>query len=165
MFKFILSTFFKRFTKDLLSKEVTLESESPFDPFESHLSCSVDAALISPLNPNKTTLPEGSHFFGTLTSPTPIQIDGHFEGTLIARELTIGKTGSVKADLNLQSGKFSGKVTGKIEVSGHLTLTSSAHILGDVSANTLTLEHGAVVTGSIHIKSQDTHLDALIGVN
>ncbi len=152
MLRFVVDTFFKKYAKDLLDREITLESDAPFDPFEAHLSCSVDTHVY-PLNPAKTTLPEGSSLIGSLTSPTPMRIDGHFEGKLTAKDVTIGKTGTVKAHLDLTKGSISGKVIGNVFVKDHLILSATAHIQGDITVGSLSLEEGAIVSGNITIRS------------
>ena len=154
MLRFVVDTFFKKYAKDLLDREITLESDAPFDPFEAHLSCSVDNHVY-PLNPAKTTLPEGSSLVGTLNSPTSIRIDGHFEGTLTAKDVTIGKSGVVKAHLDLTKGSISGKVIGNVFVQDHLILSASAHIHGDITVGSLSLEEGAVVSGNITIRNNE----------
>ncbi|MCB1109068.1 MAG: polymer-forming cytoskeletal protein [Chlamydiia bacterium] len=155
MLRFVVDTFFKKYAKDLLDREVSLESDAPFDPFEAHLSCSLDSHVL-PLNPAKTTIPEGSTFSGSLSSSTPVRIDGHFEGQLVAKEVTIGKTATVKANLDLKKGSISGKVIGNIDVEDHLILSTSAHIHGDLIVGSLSLEEGAIVSGNITIRNSDS---------
>ena len=144
MLKSVIETFFKKHAKNLFDQTVTLNGDSPFDPYDAHLIDEV-----------QTAISEGSFFTGTLDSSTPIRIDGRFSGHLSTRELTIGQSGVVEADLNLFSATIEGKVLGNITVDDHLTITASAHIDGDIVTGTLTLEEGAIITGSITVHTED----------
>jgi len=146
MLKYLVDTVLRRYAKDLLSREITLESDAPIDPFEAHLACTLDQAC-----PTKTQIPPNTAISGTLTSSRPVHIDGSFIGTLECTHLTIGKSGYVKSSFCIDSGTISGRVEGNIFVEEHLTIHTSAHITGNVTARSLTLEDGAIVTGSISI--------------
>lgn len=155
MLRYLIDNFFKKHARNLLDREVMLESDAPFDPFDAHLSCSLDHITHGP---SKTHLPQGTHMSGTLSSTLPIQIDGHFEGTLNADQLTAGQSARICADLHLHSATISGTLVGNIIVKERLRLTSTARIEGDVAVGALTLEEGAIVTGSIQIQYPDEPL-------
>ena len=146
MLKYLIDTVFKRYAKDLLSREITLESDAPIDPFEAHLACTLDQP-----SPAKTHIPSDTTFDGTLTSSRPLHIDGSFTGTLECSHLTVGKSGHIKSSFCIDSGTISGRIEGNIFVEEHLTLQATAHITGNVTARSLTLEDGAIVTGSISV--------------
>lgn len=144
MLKSVIEKFFKKHAKNLFNQTVNLGSDCPFDPYDAHLIDEV-----------QTTISEGSFLTGTLDSSTPIRIDGRFSGQLSTRELTVGQSGVVEADLDLFSATIEGKIIGTIIVDDHLTLTASAHIDGNILAGTLTLEDGATVTGTITVRSEN----------
>ncbi len=146
LIKYLVDTVFRRYAKDLLSREITLESDAPVDPFEAHLACSLDSE-----GPTKTHIPLSTTLTGTLTSPHPVHIDGTFEGTLECTHLTISKSGLVKSSFCIDAGTIAGHVEGNIFVEDHLTVHASARIDGNITASSLTLEDGAIVTGSIAI--------------
>lgn len=158
MLKNLINNIVKVCTKDLFAREITLESDAPFDPFEAHLSCTLDGPHVQPL---QTVIPKSAHMTGTLSSPHPIRIDGHFEGTLQCDEITIGKTATVKSDLSLMRASISGQVFGNLLINGHLTLTATAKIHGNITADSISMEEGAHVTESISITSAPSLATAL----
>lgn len=87
---------------------------------------------------------------GTLTfkDPVNLRINGDFEGKLDTKGiLTISPSAFVKADINGDEIVISGKVTGNIFANSSLKVLSSAHIVGDITMPSLSVEAGAVIHG------------------
>lgn len=87
---------------------------------------------------------------GTLTfkDPVNLRINGDFEGKLDTKGiLTISANAFVRADINGDEIVISGKVTGNIFASSILKVLSSAHIVGDITMPSLSVEAGAVIHG------------------
>jgi cytoskeletal protein CcmA (bactofilin family) len=88
---------------------------------------------------------EGTKIVGDLNSEGDFRIDGTVEGNIIiSGKVVVGKTGFIKGTLQGTDAFFEGKFSGKLSLSGTLTLKSSAQIEGEVVANKLEVEPGAI---------------------
>ena len=83
---------------------------------------------------------------GQLESDEDIQIDGHIEGDIRARKVTIGAGATVKGTVFGEDVEVSGTVTGKIEATS-VVLSKSARMSGDVIHKALQIEKGAYIDG------------------
>jgi cytoskeletal protein CcmA (bactofilin family) len=83
---------------------------------------------------------------GQLESDEDIQIDGHIEGDIRARKVTIGAGATVKGTVFGEDVEVSGTVTGKIEAT-NVVLSKSARMSGDVIHKALQIEKGAYIDG------------------
>ncbi|MCX5693394.1 MAG: polymer-forming cytoskeletal protein [Candidatus Omnitrophica bacterium] len=87
---------------------------------------------------------------GTLMfkDPVNLRINGDFEGKLDTKgSLTIGENAFIRADINGDEITISGKVIGNLFASASLKVLSSAHIVGDITTPSLSVETGAVIHG------------------
>jgi cytoskeletal protein CcmA (bactofilin family) len=85
-----------------------------------------------------------THFVGDINSARPFRIDGSVEGNIkTTQKVVIGKEGSIKGSLEGTNLDVEGKFSGKLVLSGTLSLKSSAHIEGDVIITKLAVEPGA----------------------
>lgn len=92
---------------------------------------------------------EGTHIKGDVESKGYFRIDGKVEGTISnPSKVVIGKTGSVVGKLSCQNADIEGKFEGNLDVTGTLTLKSSAHIEGEVVVGKLAVEPGATFNAS-----------------
>jgi len=103
----------------------------------------------------------GTKIVGDLSSEGDLRIDGTVEGNLkTPGKVVVGKSGLIKGTLNGTDAYFEGKFSGKLALSGTLTLKSSAHIEGEVVLGKLEVEPGAtfnvtcVMKGSVKQFSQ-----------
>jgi len=83
---------------------------------------------------------------GQLESDEDIQVDGHVEGDIRARKVTIGAGATVKGTIFGEDVEVSGTVTGKIEATS-VVLSKTARMSGDVIHKALQIEKGAYVDG------------------
>ena len=96
----------------------------------------------------------GTKVVGSLTSEGDIRIDGIIEGDVEASgKVVVGKSGEIHGSLKSANAYFEGKFTGKLNLSGTLTLKPSAHIEGDVSIEKLAVEPGATFNVTCVMKS------------
>ena len=99
-----------------------------------------NADLISSQN----LISKGTKIVGDLISEGDMRIDGTLEGNLkTPGKVVVGKSGVVKGTLDGTDAHFEGKFSGKLTLSGTLTLKSSAHIEGEVVVGKLEVEPGA----------------------
>ena len=111
-------------------------------------------------NKNQTSV--ASHkSIETIIGPS-VKVEGDFkgegdliiEGVLIGslktkNNLKIGTNAFVQANISANNAFISGKVKGNINVKGKLELSGTAIILGDIKAQVLSIESGAMVKGNI----------------
>jgi cytoskeletal protein CcmA (bactofilin family) len=96
-----------------------------------------------------TVIGEGTSFTGTLRVDGSILIQGEFEGTLTASEsVIVGKTGNLRAGLNVRDAAVAGKVKGKIVAREKVELQTGAHLEGDVFAKSFMIEEGVYFHGN-----------------
>lgn len=96
---------------------------------------------------------KGTKIVGDLISEGDLRIDGVVEGNLkTPGKVVVGKTGLIKGTLNGTDAYFEGKFSGKLSLSGTLTLKSTAHIEGEVVLGKLAVEPGATFNVTCSMK-------------
>ncbi|SOC79449.1 protein CcmA, bactofilin family [Salinimicrobium sediminis] len=86
----------------------------------------------------------GTKVIGDIQAKGGFRIDGCVEGTVkTPGKVVIGKEGSVKGELECENADIEGKFTGKLNISGTLSLRSSALIEGEATVSKLAVEPGA----------------------
>ncbi len=94
--------------------------------------------------PSQNIIAQGTKMVGDFSSEGDFRIDGIIEGNIkTSGKVVVGKTGFIKGTLNGTDAYFEGKFSGKLELSGTLTLKASAYIEGEVVAGKLAVEPGA----------------------
>ena len=83
---------------------------------------------------------------GNLHSDGEIQVDGQVEGDMHCDVLIVGETAKVHGEINADSVRVHGSVTGQIS-SRSVSLAKSAHVLGDILHENLAIEQGAILEG------------------
>lgn len=93
---------------------------------------------------SQNIISKGTKIIGDLISEGDLRIDGTIEGNLkTPGKIVVGKSGVVKGTLDGTDAHFEGKFSGKLNLSGTLTLKSSAHVEGEVILGKLEVEPGA----------------------
>lgn len=94
--------------------------------------------------PSQNIIAQGTKMVGDFNSEGDFRIDGIIEGNIkTSGKVVVGKTGFIKGTLNGTDAYFEGKFSGKLALSGTLTLKTSAYIEGEVVAGKLAVEPGA----------------------
>jgi cytoskeletal protein CcmA (bactofilin family) len=109
---------------------------------------------------NLNIVGNGTSITGDVISNGDIRIDGSLQGNLNTKsKLVLGNTGKVSGEVFCKNSEISGHIEGKITVEELLILKSSAKIYGDIIASKLSIEPGAVFTGTCNmggnIKTQE----------
>jgi cytoskeletal protein CcmA (bactofilin family) len=114
----------------------------------SRSSKSTNAALIS----------EDVEFKGTLCFASSLELNGRFEGEIIAEgPLVIGESAVVKANIKAESTVIvRGKLQGNIEAKDKVEIATRAHVYGDVVAPKFSLSEGAVFIGASRTSEKST---------
>jgi cytoskeletal protein CcmA (bactofilin family) len=93
---------------------------------------------------NTNSIAQGTKIVGDFNSEGDFRIDGVVEGNIkTSGKVFVGKSGVIKGTLQGTDAYFEGKFSGKLALSGTLTLKASAHIEGEVVAGKLAVEPGA----------------------
>ncbi|WP_445735881.1 bactofilin family protein [Mariniflexile sp.] len=93
---------------------------------------------------NQNNVAQGTKIVGDFNSESDFRIDGTIEGNIkTTGKIVVGKSGFVKGNLQGTDAYFEGKFSGKLSLSGTLTLKKDAHIEGEVVVGKLSVEPGA----------------------
>ena len=96
---------------------------------------------------------QGTKIVGDIASQGPFRIDGTVEGNVkTSGKIVIGKSGFIKGTLQGENADFEGKFSGKLILSGTLSLKSTAHIEGEVHTSKLSVEPGATFNATCSMK-------------
>lgn len=91
----------------------------------------------------------GTTITGDLKTDGVIRLNGTLVGNLETSEkLVIGQNGRVEGEVKCKNADVEGKVKGVILVNDLLTLKRSANIQGDIITKQLSVEPGAIFTGT-----------------
>lgn len=96
---------------------------------------------------------QGTKIVGDIASQGPFRIDGTVEGNVkTSGKVVVGKSGLIKGTLQGENADFEGKFSGKLILSGTLTLKSTALIEGEVHISKLAVEPGATFNATCSMK-------------
>jgi cytoskeletal protein CcmA (bactofilin family) len=90
---------------------------------------------------------------GEIAASDPIYIYGSVEGSInaSAHRVTVGKEGTVKADISAREVVIMGDVCGKVQSDERIEIRSEGSLLGNLSTTRLCVEEGAVLQGTIDV--------------
>jgi len=104
-------------------------------------------------NSQQNIIAHGTKIIGNVTSQGPFRIDGVIEGDVkTPGKIVVGRTGVIKGTLQGENADFEGKFSGKLMLSGTLSLKSTAHIEGEVEIGKLAVEPGATFNATCSMK-------------
>ena len=87
----------------------------------------------------------GTKIKGEVNSGSDFRIDGEIEGTIqTSGRLVVGRTGLIKGNVVCTNADVEGTITGTLVVKNTLSLKATAVIEGEVQADKLAIEPGAV---------------------
>jgi len=96
---------------------------------------------------------QGTKIVGDIASQGPFRIDGTVEGNIkTSGKVVVGKSGYIKGTLQGENADFEGKFSGKLILSGTLSLKSTANIEGEVHITKLAVEPGATFNATCSMK-------------
>jgi len=101
---------------------------------------------------NLNIIGNGTSIKGDMTSNGDLRIDGELEGNINTKaKLVLGTTGNVVGEVYCKNSEISGEINGKITVEEMLILKSTAKIYGDIITSKLSIEPGAIFTGTCNM--------------
>ena len=85
---------------------------------------------------------------GTLKTSGAVQFNGKLNGDLISKgDAIIGKTATIKGNLEANTMSISGAVEGNITAKDRIEMLATARVQGDIKAKRLTVEDGVTFVG------------------
>lgn len=85
---------------------------------------------------------------GNITCKSDLTVEGRVEGEIACTSLLVGKTGRITGDISAEIVRIEGTVTGMIK-SDSVELQDGCTLEGDIASGSLSIDHGAVFTGSV----------------
>jgi len=96
-----------------------------------------------------TVIGQGTSMNGSLQVEGSLTIHGEFEGTVTCSgHLVVGKSGRVKADLDVGSTLIGGKVEGSVRAKDRVELQTASILKGDVHAKSFVIQDGCSFQGN-----------------
>jgi cytoskeletal protein CcmA (bactofilin family) len=89
---------------------------------------------------------------GDIACEGEIQVDGTIEGDIQTDVLVVGETALVKGEIRAETVCVHGNIQGQIKAT-NVSLSKSAHVLGDIIHVSLAIEQGAYLEG--HCRRQE----------
>jgi len=95
---------------------------------------------------------------GQVSCDGDLYIDGQVEGSVDPKgnRLTIGPEGRLKANVTARAVVVLGRLEGNIQASERVDLKQSAIVVGDIVTQSITIESGAHIKGSIEVHGESS---------
>lgn len=92
---------------------------------------------------------EGVVFKGSVNAPEKVVVHGTADGEIIARDLLVGPTGTIRGNVSVDQADIQGKILEHIEAKVCLSLRKTGRIEGSATYGDIEIEKGGVLTGSV----------------
>jgi cytoskeletal protein CcmA (bactofilin family) len=92
---------------------------------------------------------------GEITGSEPLYIDGKVEGSIHVTDnrVTVGRYGSVVANIDAKEVVIMGSVKGNIQCTDRLDIRCEGSLIGDVTSQRISVEDGAMLKGSVEVRT------------
>jgi cytoskeletal protein CcmA (bactofilin family) len=99
---------------------------------------------------------------GEVSGAEALYIDGRIEGSISMPEhrVTVGRHGSIQANITAKEVVIMGKVTGNVECADRLDIRGEGSLTGDVVSQRISVEDGAVLKGSIQVRAAEPKVES-----
>jgi cytoskeletal protein CcmA (bactofilin family) len=128
-------------------------SDSPKSQFSSNPNFSPGKTVSVPVE--QATIGRSVVIKGEVSGSESLYVDGRIEGSLnfADNRVTIGRNGSVAANISAREVVILGKVQGNIQCTDRLDIRSEGSLTGDVITQRISVEDGAVLKGSVQVRA------------
>lgn len=110
------------------------------------------AAILPSAGPSShalNSLVNGTQIEGTINASNDIRIDGAIKGKLNCKaKVIIGPSGIIEGEIHCQNAVIEGRFEGTLRVADVLYINEKARVSGEIHANKLKVQPGAVINGS-----------------
>jgi len=97
----------------------------------------------------------GTKIVGNIETNGDIRIDGNIEGNINSKgKVVVGNNGFVKGEIICSNAEISGTVSGKMAITELLSLKASSKVNGDIKSGKLSIEPGALFSGTCAMGNQ-----------
>lgn len=93
---------------------------------------------------------EGVRLTGKIEAPGSVHIHGVVDGEVIASDIHIGQSGRVEGSMSAQNVDLRGHAGDTVNAAKHVTIRSSATVMGCIKYQTIEIESGAKIEGNLH---------------
>ena len=101
----------------------------------------------------QNVISQDTKIVGDIISKGAFRIDGQVEGNVKTQgKVVVGKSGFVNGTIEGTNADFEGSFTGKLRLTGTLSLKSTAYIQGEVEVGKLAVEPGATFNAVCNMK-------------
>jgi len=83
---------------------------------------------------------------GDISTAGEVHVSGMVKGDVIAKQLTIGETGTIIGSVEAESAMVAGTLTGRLSAA-KVVLAATARVVADITHVSLSIEPGAVFEG------------------
>lgn len=104
----------------------------------------------------KTVIGEQIRIEGSIRGEEHLVINGAMKGTVELKKhnFTIGSKGKFEGKIQAQNVSVSGELKGDINTQGKVQITKEADFIGEIKANTISVEDGAYFKGVIELQRE-----------
>lgn len=96
----------------------------------------------------------GTRIQGELSGEEDVVVDGRVEGKIsLQKQLTIGPSGQVHADIHARNVLIAGKVVGNVSADDKVELVATGSLEGNIHAAKIVIAEGAHFKGSVDMAS------------
>jgi cytoskeletal protein CcmA (bactofilin family) len=94
---------------------------------------------------------------GEVSGSESLFIDGRIEGIISFADhrVTVGRNGQVAANITAKEVVIMGRVTGNVTCTDRVDIRSEGSLTGDVTTHRISVEDGAVLTGSVQVRAAE----------
>lgn len=99
--------------------------------------------------PGSLIIGEGVRLAGKLEAPGAVLINGVVEGDVAAQDIRVGASGRISGSLTAQNIDLAGHAGQTITATKHLVIRSGATVIGAIKYQSIEIESGARIEGSL----------------
>lgn len=94
----------------------------------------------------------GMKVLGDIETSGVVKIEGTIEGSVRgARQLVLGRTGSIKGDVFAEEAILAGAVFGTITATQRVEIQDSSNIQGDIRTKSIVILEGGIINGTVRM--------------
>ena len=106
-------------------------------------------------------LAQGCKFKGEVDVQGTFRVEGEFDGVIKNPEtLVVGKTGVVKASVQVKNAIIGGRIFGNIIAENKIELQSGSHVEGDIKTRRLVIDEGVFFEGNCSMGNKDPRVES-----
>jgi cytoskeletal protein CcmA (bactofilin family) len=102
---------------------------------------------------------QGTTIKGDIETNGDLRIDGNIVGNIITKgKLVVGESATIDGTIECENADISGKITAKVKINNLVRLSETSNFSGDIVTKKISIEPGAVFSGSCQMSSSKTEV-------